>query len=184
MRLRNAMGVCGAGSSSSRAITDSSRHGPRRAPALENCATLCAMNPLRFLKAPRFAGDLSRRQFFLIIGLFWLYVTLSNVLYAYGMQTGIAHMTDVPLFAPWNARVLQHLLLLPFLVVSYWASLRIRWRPLLAAIPLQLVLGLFFAALAYPAMVLAEMAVGDKELHHVALSHMADADPLWSALWL
>jgi hypothetical protein len=34
--------------------------------------------------------DLSRRQFFTIVGLFWAYVTVSNVLYAYGMRTGIA----------------------------------------------------------------------------------------------
>jgi len=59
---------------------------------------------------------------FAIVGLFWLYVTLSNVLYAYGMGTGIARATSVPVFAPWDARVLQHALLLPFLVISFWAS--------------------------------------------------------------
>ena len=57
-----------------------------------------------------YASSLSRRQFFTIVGLFWVYVTLSNVLYAYGMRTGIAKVTSVPLFAPWDARVLQHLL--------------------------------------------------------------------------
>ena len=81
------------------------------------------------------------RQFFAIVCLFWAYVTLSNVLYAYGMRTGIAKMTTESPFAPWDARVLQHLLLLPFLLVSYWASLRIQWRPLLVAIPLQIILG-------------------------------------------
>ena len=38
----------------------------------------------------RFAGGLTRRQFFAIVCLFWLYVALSNVLYAYSMRTGIA----------------------------------------------------------------------------------------------
>ena len=88
--------------------------------------------PMRRLENPsprRFAGGLSRRQFFGVVCLFWLYVAVSNVLYAYGMRTGIAHMTNVPLFAPWEARLLQHLLLLPFLLISYWASLRIQWRP-------------------------------------------------------
>ena len=129
-------------------------------------------------------GISSRRQFLWIAGLFWLYVTLSNVLYAYGMRTGIAHVTNVPLFAPWQARVLQHVLLLPVLMICYRASLRIEWRPILAALPLQLVLGLFFSALAYPAMIAAEAAVGDSELHRIAQANMPDANPLWSALWL
>lgn len=132
----------------------------------------------------RFAGELTRRQFVAMVCLFWLYVTLSNVLYAYSMRTGISRMTDVPLFAPWQARVLQHLLLLPCLLASYWASLRIEWRPLLAAIPLQAILATAFAALAYPAMIIAEMACGDANFHHMASAHMSDADPLFFSLWV
>src|SRR5277367_7081831 len=100
----------------------------------------------------RFAGDLSLRQFLGVTCLFWVYVTLSNILYAYSMATGIARMTNVSLFAAWDARLMQHVLLLPIVLVSFWASLRIQWRPLLIALPLQLVLGAVFAALAYPAM--------------------------------
>ena len=114
----------------------------------------------------RYAGGLTLRQFFAIACLFWAYVALSNVLYAYGMSTGIAHMTTGSPFAPWDARVLQHLLLLPFLLVSYWASLRIQWRPLLVAIPLQLILAMVFAALAYPAMVVAELTVSGGSSWH------------------
>ncbi|MGO9513606.1 MAG: sensor histidine kinase [Steroidobacteraceae bacterium] len=131
-----------------------------------------------------FAGGLSRRQFFGVVCLFWLYVAVSNVVYAYGMRTGIAHMTNVPLFAPWEARLLQHLLLLPFLLISYWASLRIQWRPLLVAIPLQVILGAVFAALAYPAMIVGEVACGDTGFHHIASSHMSNAEPGWTSLWL
>ena len=40
--------------------------------------------------AERYASGLSRRQFFTLVFAFWAYVTLSNVLYAYGMRTGIA----------------------------------------------------------------------------------------------
>src|SRR5882757_2538139 len=85
-------------------------------------------------------SGLSRRQFFAIVCSFWVFVTLSDVLYAYSMRTGIARATNMPLFAPWDVRVFQHLLLLPFLAVSFWASLRVQWKPLLAAVPLQIIL--------------------------------------------
>ena len=134
----------------------------------------------------QYASALSRRQFLLIIGLFWTYVTLSNVLYAYGMRTGIGKITTVSLFAPWNARVLQHVLLLPLVWVSYWASLRIQWRPVLLAIPLQVVLALAFAGLAYPAMIIGEFAVGDAVWHHQMQMHQNNVldDPMVMSLWL
>ncbi len=133
----------------------------------------------------RYAGGLTRRQFFAIVCSFWLYVAVSNILYAYGMRTGTAAMTNQSLFAPWNARALQHLLLLPFLLVSYWASLRIQWRPVLVAIPLQLMLGLFFAAIAYPALFVGEITVGSSHWHN-QMSHTASpwADPMILSLWL
>src|ERR1700735_5739122 len=95
----------------------------------------------------RFAGGLNGRQFLGITGLFWVYVALSNILYAYSMRTGMAHVTNVSFFAAWDTRLLQHVLLLPILLVSFWASLRIPWRPLLIAVPLQLVLGCGFAGM-------------------------------------
>jgi signal transduction histidine kinase len=135
--------------------------------------------------ARRFAGGLSLRQFLAITGLFWVYVAVSNILYAYSMRTGMAHMTNFPLFAPWNARLLQHLLLLPVLLVSFWASLRIEWRPLLIALPLQLILGMVFAALAYPAMIVAEMTVSGEEWHKDVVAHTPTWNdpefPLWVA---
>ncbi len=134
-----------------------------------------------------FAGGLSRRQFFAIVGLFWLYVTLSNVLYAYSMRTGIARVTDAPVFAAWNARVLQHALLLPILAVSFWASLRVQWRPLWVAIPLQALLGIVFAAVAYPAMLLAQMMSGRNEFHEHFSEHMTSPfylDTSFLSLWL
>jgi len=142
------------------------------------------MNGNVYAPAPRFAGELTRRQFVAMVCVFWLYVTLSNVLYAYSMRTGIGHMTDVPLFAPWEARVLQHLVLLPCLLVSYWASLRVEWRPLLVAIPLQVALATVFAALAYPAMWIAEVACGDWSLQHIAATHMSYLDPQFLSLWV
>jgi len=41
----------------------------------------------------RFAGGLTRGQFLAIVCLFWVYVTVSNLLYGYSMRTGIAHLT-------------------------------------------------------------------------------------------
>lgn len=132
------------------------------------------------------AGGLTRRQFFAVVSLFWLYVTLSDVLYAYSMRTGIARATNVPLFAPWDTRVLQHLLLLPVLWVSFWASLRVRWRPLLIAIPLQAILGLAFAAIAYPAMILAEMVMGGEAHGQHAVMHGQNpfSDHVDLSLWV
>jgi signal transduction histidine kinase len=133
-----------------------------------------------------YASSLSRRQFFTIVGLFWVYVTLSNVLYAYGMRTGIAKVTNLPLFSPWDARVLQHVYLLPLILVSYWASMRIQWRPLLVALPLQVILALAFAALAYPALILGEYTVADHvwQAQVAAHEHNPFADPMVMSLWL
>jgi signal transduction histidine kinase len=133
-----------------------------------------------------YASSLSRRQFLTIVGLFWAYVTLSNVLYAYGMRTGIAKVTNLPLFSPWDARVLQHVYLLPLILVSYWASMRIQWRPLLVALPLQIVLALAFAALAYPALILGEYTVADHAWHAQVAAHNDNpfADPMVMSLWL
>jgi hypothetical protein len=137
--------------------------------------------------ARRFAGGLSLRQFLAIACLFWVYVTLSNILYAYSMSIGTARFTTSPIFAPWNQRFLQHLLLLPVLLVSYWASLRIQWRSLLIALPLQLILGAVFSAVAYPAMLVAEKILDGEEWHKEMIAH-AGASPLadekFLSLWM
>ncbi len=133
-----------------------------------------------------YASALSRRQFLSLVGLFWAYVTVSNVLYAYGMRTGIGKMTSVSLFASWDARVLQHVFLLPLILVSYWASMRIQWRPVLVAVPLQIILALAFAALAYPALTLGEYCVADHVWHAQMQAHHNNpfSDPGVTSLWL
>jgi hypothetical protein len=137
--------------------------------------------------ARRFVGGLSVRQSLGIATLFWVYATLSNILYAYSMRAGMARMTNVSLFAAWDVRLLQHVLLLPVLLVSFWASLRIQWRPLLIALPLQLILGTVFSAVAYPAMLLAEMTLGGEEWHHEVMAQVATnpwTDHFVLSLWL
>src|SRR5271156_4811603 len=87
----------------------------------------------------RFAGGLTQMQFLGIVCLFWAYVTVSNLLYGYSMSAGIAHIAGInTVFASWDTRLLQHVLLLPMLLVSFWASLKVQWRPILVALPLQL----------------------------------------------
>src|SRR6202020_1033557 len=134
----------------------------------------------------RFAGGLSQVQFLGIVCLFWVYVTVSNVLYGYSLSAGIARVTDVPVFASWDIRLLQHLLLLPMLLVSFWASLKVQWRPILIALPLQLILGAVFSAMAYPVMILSEVIMATDQSHGTALSHVVSAwsDPFWVTLWL
>jgi Histidine kinase len=135
----------------------------------------------------RFAGGLSKGQFLGITCLFWVYVTLSNLLYGYGMRVGIAQLTSVSLFAPWDARLFQHVLLLPLVLVSFWASLRIQWRPLLLTLPLQVILGAVFSAMAYPAMIIAELILGTDQWHEHAMTHVGSnpwIDPGFLSLWL
>jgi signal transduction histidine kinase len=82
--------------------------------------------------------------------------------------------------------VLQHLFLLPLVLVSYWASMRIQWRPVIVAVPLQIILALAFAALAYPALTLGEFSVGDNVWHAQMQAHHNNpfSDPMVTSLWL
>jgi hypothetical protein len=93
------------------------------------------------------------RTLLMISSLFWAYVTLSDVLYAYNMQAN-ATLYHADLFAPWNVRVVQHVLLLPLLLTCYWASSRAGWE-MRRGLPLQLSLAVIFSVLCYPAMKLA-----------------------------
>jgi hypothetical protein len=93
-----------------------------------------------------------------ITGVFWLYATVSAVLFNYGLGATLATITDKALFAPWEMRVLQYALLFPPLLGCYWLSLRRGWEPLLPNALQQLLLALIFSVLAYPAMVLADYA--------------------------
>jgi two-component system, LytTR family, sensor kinase len=132
----------------------------------------------------RFAGGLTQMQFLGIVCLFWVYVTISNLLYSYSMGAELARMTSVMVFATWDTRLLQHVLLLPMLLVSFWASLKVQWRPILVALPLQLILGAVFSAMAYPVMILSHLIM-DAEPSRVTepMAH-AGGDHLSVTLWL
>ncbi len=117
------------------------------------------------------------RQFLGIVCTYWFYVTASNVLYTYGLRIGMSKFTNVLLFAPWNVRVLQHILLLPALLASYWASLIVNWRALSVWIAFQVALGAAFAAMAYPAMMLSELLFSHS-MHEMAQT--AGMPSMWS----
>jgi hypothetical protein len=144
--------------------------------------------PRRFFAGGGIAREMHPRQFIGIVCGFWLYVTISDVVYAHSMRTGISRLAGIDmLFVSWDVRVLQHALLLPMLMVSLWAALVIEWRPLWLALPLQLVLAAAFAAIGYPAMLLAQVLINGGHLpdENVA-AHLGSAwhDPALLSLWL
>jgi hypothetical protein len=116
-------------------------------------------------RAPLLA-KLSISPYFGILTAFWVYVALSNVLYASSMQAMLVVLRAGYVFAPWDARLLQHIMLYPALLTCVWASRRVGWHPLWRAIPIQLVCGLAFSVLASPAMTLAEILAGDLPWNH------------------
>lgn len=91
-----------------------------------------------------------------VLTAFWIYVALSNVLYANSMQASLSTMQMHRVFAPWDARLIQHLLLYPLFLLSMWRAMRTGWQPPWRAIPLQLACALGFAVLASPALGLGE----------------------------
>jgi hypothetical protein len=96
-----------------------------------------------------------------ILTAFWAYVALSNVLYARSMSASLDPKGTEHFFAPWTARILQHLFLYPVLLGCVQLSQRFGWRPAWRTVPIQLSLALTFAALAAPLLVVAEALVGD-----------------------
>jgi len=108
------------------------------------------------LKEP--APRVSFKVLLLLAAAFWLFVTLTDVLYGYTMQINAAQVFKAVIFQNWNERVLQHLLLFPILLACFAASLRIGWTPL-THVPVQILLGGIFAALSYYAMELSEFLI-------------------------
>jgi two-component system, LytTR family, sensor kinase len=117
-------------------------------------------------------GGGTRRSFWphlAVLTAFWIYVALSNVLYANSMQASLSSMKVEHVFAPWDARLIQHLLLYPLFILSMWRSLRTGWgRPYWRTVPIQLACALGFAILASPALVMGEHLLGQWEDEHPA----------------
>jgi|SRR5579859_2799290 len=106
----------------------------------------------------------SRRNFWpqlAVLTGFWIYVALSNLMYANTMGQSLKALNVTDFFAPADARLLQHLLLYPLFILCAWTSLRIGWRPLWRTLPIQLSCALGFAVLAAPALVAGEALMGE-----------------------
>jgi two-component system, LytTR family, sensor kinase len=119
----------------------------------------------------------------LLLTAFWAYVSLSDVLYANSMQWGLDAMHVRGVFAGPSARFLQHLILYPVLLGCVRASLRTGWRPAWTRVPLQVLLGVLFAVLAYPAMALALWLVGENStilLHELSGTGQSVPPPMLS----
>jgi two-component system, LytTR family, sensor kinase len=101
----------------------------------------------------------------LIVTAFWMYVAVSNVLYANSLQANLTALHVAHFFAGWHARLLQHLFMYPLLLVCIATSLRIGWAPLARRLPLQTLMALGFAICASPALWLGEVVVGDEMAH-------------------
>src|ERR1700749_2815157 len=90
------------------------------------------LSPASIARNPRWTpGNPTPRVSFKILLLltagFWLFVTLTDVLYGYTMQINAGQMFKAVVFVNSNERVLQHLLLFPILLACFAASLRIGW---------------------------------------------------------
>jgi Histidine kinase len=111
-------------------------------------------------------AGLSFRQLLAVASVYWLYVTVSDILYANSLRVGFSQITSAQLFVPWDIRLLQHLILFPALIGCLWLSLRWGWRPLWRALPVQLPLAALFSVAAAPALWLGEALIPLNLEHH------------------
>jgi hypothetical protein len=103
---------------------------------------------------------LSRRSVLWLASVFWAYVTLTDIVYHEAMRIELAELSGVMVFFPWEHRLMQHVLMLPVLLVCYSTAARIGWRPARRRVPQQIALALTFSLLMYWA-----MHVADRVMH-------------------
>src|SRR3974377_174343 len=104
-----------------------------------------------------------------VLTAFWIYVALSNVMYAHSMQASLTEQNMHNVFAPGDARTIQPLLLYPLFILSMRGALRTGWQPLWRALPMQLLCALGFAVVAAPALVFGESLTAIA--HHDPMMH-------------
>jgi sensor histidine kinase YesM len=92
---------------------------------------------------------LSRRGVLTLASLFWAYVTLTGIVYHEAMRIELSEMTGVMVFFPWQYRLMQHVLMLPVLLLCYSTAVRSGWRPARRRVPQQLALALGFSLLMF-----------------------------------
>ena len=126
---------------------------------------------------------LSARPMLVILTVFWIYVALSNVLYANSMQASMTSKSAGHFFAPWDARLLQHVFLYPFLLWAMWASQRVGWQPRWRALPLQVLFAVLFCILGAPFLELGEGLTQTAQMHAQMQGQMHTPSPLAHWAW-
>jgi sensor histidine kinase YesM len=121
------------------------------------------------------------RTLLLLTGVYWVYVTLSNVLYAHNMQIGITQQIHQDFFAPASVRVLQHAFLFPVLLMCYWASSRVGWATR-RGLSLQMGLALIVPALSFPLLGWAYVTL-DVATWPMRPAAMSEPEQSYWALW-
>ena len=129
---------------------------------------------------------LNNATLFGMAALYWLYVTVSDVLYAHSLSVGFSAVTTAALISPWKARVFQHVALYPALAGCLWLSLLRGWSPLWRALPIQVLIAVAFAVLGAPALWGGMALVGDEDMLQHWRDYGTDAGlpPGVLALWL
>jgi hypothetical protein len=85
---------------------------------------------------------LSRRGVLIIATLFYAYVTLTDLIYMEAMRIEMLERTNIMVFISWQHRLLEHLLMLPVLLVCYDTAFRLGWQPARRRVPQQLALAI------------------------------------------
>jgi hypothetical protein len=117
------------------------------------------------------------RPFLWVLTAFWVYVAISNVMYATNMQASLSSMKVEHVFAPADARLLQHLMLYPLFILCMWRSLRTGWQPLWRTLPLQIALALLFVVPASPLLMLGEVLTS--KWYGLPAHEMGSGWPTW-----
>ncbi|HTT43910.1 MAG TPA: histidine kinase [Steroidobacteraceae bacterium] len=117
------------------------------------------------------------RPILYLLSAFWVYVALSNIMYASNMQASLSSMKVEHIFAPADARLLQHLMLYPLFIFCMWRSLQTGWQPLWRTLPLQVALALLFVVPASPVLMLGEVLT--MKWYGVPAHEMGKGWPTW-----
>ena len=113
-----------------------------------------------------------------ILTVFWVYVAMSNILYANNMQANLSALHVEGFFARWEPRLLEHAMLYPILIGCVWLSLRMGWQPLWRKMPIQVLCGVCFAALGPLLLDLSERLIGN-DGHDDPVMQMAHSSMSW-----
>jgi sensor histidine kinase YesM len=128
----------------------------------------------------RAAAHTRRWSQLVVLTFFWVYVALSDILYARSMSAQLDPRGTAHFFAPWTARALQHLFMYPFFLLAVGLSLRIGWRTPWKTVPVQLIVALVFALLGAPLLGVGELLAGEPSEHYRSvqgMSHLVTALP-------